>query len=200
VFSSCSSFHTSAISFSQASKRASARNKKKNVAQSADRVKEAEEKRPSVVLGTRSAEDSEKWGNCKLSKVLVDEEKLRSTTNLLPEEYNGRVAHMPQDLGYGVQHTEKKLLFEHLPIATLHMTSRVRKPSSFTKEMQEEDEKTELRKANLLALALDLRNANAAGISFENRRRIIEAFSTTENPFDSGRTEVQGMYQIFFLF
>jgi len=101
---------------------------------------------------------------------------------------------MPQDLGYGVQNAEKTLLFEHLPMATLHMTSRVRKSSSFTKEMQEEDERTELRKVNLLAKALDLRNANAAGIAYENRRRIIEAFSTTENPFDSGRTEVQGMY------
>jgi len=197
VLSSCSSFHTSAILFSQASKRASARNKKKNVAQSADRVKEAEEKRPSVILGTRTAEEAEKWGDCKLSKFLVDQEKLRSTTNLVPEEYNGRVVQMPQNLGYGVQHAEKKLLFEHLPLATLHMTSQVRKASSFTKEMQEEDERTELRKANLLALALDLRNANAAGISYENRRRIIEAFSTKENPFDSGRTEVQGMYQIF---
>ncbi len=198
MFSSCSSFHTSAVSFSQASKRASARNKKKNIARSAGRLKEAEETRPSVVLGTRTAEDAEKWGDCKLSKVLVDEGKLRSTTNQLPEEFNTRAAHMPQDLGYGVQHAEKKLLFEHLPMATLHMTSQVRKSSSFTKEMQEEDERTELKKVNLLAKALDLRNANAAGISYENRRRIIEAFSTTENPFDTGRTEVQGMYQIFF--
>jgi small subunit ribosomal protein S15 len=98
---------------------------------------------------------------------------------------------MPGELGYGVRDAEKKLLFEHLPLATLHMTSQVHKPS-FTKEMRDEDEEAELRKANLLAKALDLRNANAAGIAYENRKRIIEAFSTPENPFDSGRTEVQG--------
>ena len=52
-------------------------------------------------------------------------------------------------------------------------------------------------KANLLAKALDLRNANAAGIAFENRRRIIKAFSMPENPYDTGRTEVQGAYILF---
>jgi len=125
-----------------------------------------------------------------LSKVLVDEEKLRSTTELYPVKYPVGLVHMPRELGYGVKNTEKKLLFEHLPQATLHMTSQVRNPS-FTKAMRDEDDETELRKANLLAKALDLRNANAAGIAYENRRRIIEAFSTPENPYDTGRTEVQ---------
>jgi len=185
-----SSFHTSSILFSLASKRASARNKKKNIAESADRLKKAEVQRPSVVLGTRTAEDAEKWGHCKLSKVLVDEEKLRTTTELHPVKYSVGVVHMPEDLGYGVDHAEKNMLFEHLPQATLRMTTQVRN-STYSKEIQDGDEETELRKANLLAKALDLRNANAAGIAFENRRRIIEAFSTKENPFDSGRTEVQ---------
>lgn len=72
------------------------------------------------------------------------------------------------------------------------MTSQIRNPS-FTKEMRDEDNHAELRKANLLAQALDLRNANAAGVAYENRLRIIEAFSTPKNPFDPGRTEVQGI-------
>ena len=72
------------------------------------------------------------------------------------------------------------------------MTSQIRNPS-FTKEMRDEDDRAELRKANLLAKVLDLRNANAAGIAYENRLRIIEAFSTPQNPFDPGRTEVQGI-------
>ena len=46
--------------------------------------------------------------------------------------------------------------------------------------------------ANVLAKVVDLRNANAAGIAFENRRRVIEAFSEPGKPNDSGRTEVQG--------
>jgi hypothetical protein len=137
----------------------------------------------------------EKWGNCKLSKVLVDEEKLRSTTELYPEEYPVGTVHIPGNLGYGVKHEEKILLFEQLPMATLHMTSQVRK-AAFSKEMRDKDDQAEIQKANLLAKVLDLRNANAAGIAYENRRRIVEAFSTTENPFDTGRTEVQGMYKI----
>jgi small subunit ribosomal protein S15 len=100
-------------------------------------------------------------------------------------------------MGYGVHHAEKKLLFEDLPHATLYMTSQVGKAASYTKAMQDADNEIERRKANLLARALDLRNANAGGIAYENRRRIIEAFSTQENPFDTGRTEVQGMHLFF---
>lgn len=48
------------------------------------------------------------------------------------------------------------------------------------------------RNANMFAKVLDLRNANAAGIAYENRRRIIYAFSTPKKPFDPGRAEVQG--------
>jgi small subunit ribosomal protein S15 len=39
-----------------------------------------------------------------------------------------------------------------------------------------------------------LSNANARGIAFENRRRIVEAFSEPGKPGDSGRSEVQGAY------
>jgi small subunit ribosomal protein S15 len=44
----------------------------------------------------------------------------------------------------------------------------------------------------VLAKVVDLRNANAAGIAFENRRRVVETFSEPGKPNDSGRTEVQG--------
>ena len=46
--------------------------------------------------------------------------------------------------------------------------------------------------ANVLAKVVDLRNANAAGVAFENRRRVVEAFSEPGKPNDTGRTEVQG--------
>jgi small subunit ribosomal protein S15 len=45
----------------------------------------------------------------------------------------------------------------------------------------------------MLARIIDLRNANAAGIAYENRRRIIAAFSEGDTPDDTGRPEVQGM-------
>ncbi|KAL5494821.1 hypothetical protein ACEPAI_283 [Sanghuangporus weigelae] len=46
-------------------------------------------------------------------------------------------------------------------------------------------------KARQLARIVDLRNANARGIAFENRRRIIAAFSPTSKAADSGYPEVQ---------
>ena len=50
----------------------------------------------------------------------------------------------------------------------------------------------EQKKAAMFARMVDLRNANARGIAFENRRRIVAAFSEPENPTDTGRPEVQG--------
>ena len=47
-------------------------------------------------------------------------------------------------------------------------------------------------KAKQFAQLVDLRNANAKGIAFENRRRIIETFSPTGKATDSGYPEVQG--------
>ena len=55
-----------------------------------------------------------------------------------------------------------------------------------------EDEKEEEKKARQFARIVDLRNANARGIAFENRRRIIAAFSPTGKATDSGYPEVQG--------
>ncbi|KAL5519387.1 hypothetical protein ACEPAH_1070 [Sanghuangporus vaninii] len=46
-------------------------------------------------------------------------------------------------------------------------------------------------KARQLARIVDLRNANARGIAFENRRRIIAAFSPSGKAADSGYPEVQ---------
>ena len=51
----------------------------------------------------------------------------------------------------------------------------------------------EEKKTAMLARLVDLRNANAKGIAYENRRRCIEAFSPTGDPNDTGRPEVQGV-------
>jgi small subunit ribosomal protein S15 len=50
-----------------------------------------------------------------------------------------------------------------------------------------------------MAVVVDLCNANAAGIAFENRRRVITAFSEPGKPNHTGRTEVQGAYLPLFL-
>jgi small subunit ribosomal protein S15 len=45
-----------------------------------------------------------------------------------------------------------------------------------------------------MAALVDVRNANAAGIVFENRRRVSAAFSEPGKLDDTGRTEVQSAY------
>jgi len=48
------------------------------------------------------------------------------------------------------------------------------------------------------ALAAGFRQANAAGIAFENHRGVIDTFSEPGKPNDTGRTEVLGAYLLFF--
>jgi small subunit ribosomal protein S15 len=43
-----------------------------------------------------------------------------------------------------------------------------------------------------LGRVLDLKNANSRGLLFENKKRILSAFSEPENPHDPGRPEVKG--------
>ncbi|KAF8899816.1 hypothetical protein CPB84DRAFT_1847589 [Gymnopilus junonius] len=201
-------FHTSSVLSSQATRRKGLRNKKINIAHTAQRLKEAAAHRPSVVLGTRPGEEETKWKNCDLAKVLINEEELFSTTEMVPTEVSLGVVNLPKQFGFGVDELEKNMLFNELPQATAKMINNnldIRKKEDDKKvgqrdryavapdasKLLEEHEKEALHKADLLAKALDLRNANAAGIAFENRRRIILAFSTPENPFNPGRTEVQ---------
>ena len=191
--SRANAFHTSSVTLSKASQRISARNKKKNISRTAERLKEEALNQPSFVLGTRTAEEGEKWVNCKLSQVLVTEEQLVSTAETVTQRFSIGEVELPKEFGHGVTETEKTILFQDLPVATMNMTSHVGPDVGVVESAEVRTEETrELTKANLVAKALDLRNANAAGIAFENRRRIIEAFSTPANPFDPGRTEVQG--------
>lgn len=50
----------------------------------------------------------------------------------------------------------------------------------------------EMKSKGQMARLLDLKNADAGGIAFENRRRIVEAFGEPGKKNDTGRTEVQG--------
>ena len=113
---------------------------------------------------------------------------------------------MPKQVGYGVGEAEKQLLFEKLPALSATTDIKISIDTLTTwgtslmnvgKQERElstyiQNRERELRKANTFAQLLDLRNANAGGIAYENRRRIIAAFSTPSNPFDTGRSEVQG--------
>jgi small subunit ribosomal protein S15 len=102
-------------------------------------------------------------------------------------------------MNYGVGKVEKEMLFEQLPPLTAEI-SVIRRAKSWTTSLFEEAEKTELTKANMLARVIDLRNANAGGIAYENRRRIVAAFSEPGKPGDTGRPEVQGVKRLQYYF
>ena len=117
---------------------------------------------------------------------------------------------VPPSLAFGMREREERMLFEHLPLLTADMSTRHKmtmsggagakaKANGHRKGVMEAMSayhETQLAagivQANVMAKVVDLRNANAAGIAFENRRRVIEAFSEPGKPNDSGRTEVQG--------
>jgi len=125
--------------------------------------------------------------------------------------------HVPPSLAFGIREREERMLFEHLPLLSADMNTRhemtvitnalsgggggggggggVNGHSRKSVEAMSAYHETQLAagtvQANVLAKVVDLRNANAAGIAFENRRRVIEAFSEPGRPNDSGRTEVQ---------
>lgn len=153
--------------------------RKANIEKKAQREKSADLNKPSVVLGIRPGEEG-RWENCDLAKILVDQAALATP----PEDYQPLEAHVgtinvPRQTAWGVGEKEQSLLFQTLPMLT---ANHVGKPGA---------DKVEHDKANKFARLIDLRNADAGGIAFENRRRIVAAFSTPANPFDTGRPEVQ---------
>ena len=144
-----------------------------------------------VVLGSEYNKE-DKWIGCDLQETILTPDAVYSQDAeprvlRLPE---GEV-NMPSNLSFGIEGGDgKKLLFEVLPTLTVErgVTTFEEDTVERTKAAMEE----ELRKANMFARLADLRNANAKGLAYENRRRIIAAFSTPEQPNDTGRPEVQG--------
>lgn len=105
---------------------------------------------------------------------------------------------VPPSLAFGMREQEKRMVFEHLPLLSADMSTR-REMNALRRVKAEEmaaHHKGALAagvgQANVMAALVDLRNANAAGITFENRRRVIAAFSEPGKPNNTGRTEVQG--------
>lgn len=117
---------------------------------------------------------------------------------------------VPPSLAFGIRGREERMLFEHLPLLSADMSTRHKmmissggananangndhpKGMEAISAYHETQLAAGVVQANVMARVVDLRNANAAGVAFENRRRIIEAFSEPGKPNDSGRTEVQG--------
>ncbi|KAG6911254.1 hypothetical protein DXG01_002092 [Tephrocybe rancida] len=211
--SQSSSLHTSAVLHAQASRQHVARRiKKLNIERKKDRWRKAQATRPSVILGTRPG-DEVKWKNCLLAKVLINVEELVADTALIPTQQGIGTVYLPKQTSFGVGEAEKKLLFGTLPVLSSTRGKDFAQPANATQPAAEAVDKStfvgtdwlvegenmwkanieqEQKKANAFATLIDLRNANADGIAYENRKRIVQAFSTPGKPLDTGRSEVQG--------
>ena len=193
------SFHSSAVVQVASFRRRRARAiQKENLAKRAEREKLAEAHRPHVVVGHRPGAEA-KWTNCDLAKVIITDKDLEATEVV---DYPLGPVTMSKHLNYGVGHREKELLFDTLPqLSALHSVASVsslgnQENTSATNLHQKHDEAIPIErfKTRMLARVISLKNANAEGIAFENRRRIIAAFSEPSNPHDPGRPEVQGAF------
>jgi small subunit ribosomal protein S15 len=179
-------------------------------------------------IASNDEEASAKWAACDLAKVLVRPEELAPDAPAqrvsLPAAVTAQEAdvHLPPSLAFGLRAREQRMLFEHLPLLSADMSTRREMTSTANWQRwgnahasagagQKKDaegmsafHETELAvgvaQANALARVVDLRNANAAGVAFENRRRVVEAFSKPGKPNDTGRTEVQGALLCLTLF
>lgn len=146
-----------------------------------------------AVLGHRPGQDH-KWRSCDLANAIITDTMLYSDS--VPEIIHAPEGdiELPPHLNYGVSGEAKELLFEVLP--PLSAQTGVKFTKDVASVMAEATER-ERAKANMFAKVLDLRNANAKGLAFENRRRCIETFSPPGKPNDTGRPEVQGTYRSF---
>lgn len=158
------------------------------------------------MLGTRPGDDA-KWTNCDLAKILVSPEGLAESVKFKPEK--DREMDIPKYMSYGMEGTDAagtkgdkiELFFHDLPRISsgsgeashsANNMDRLRMGMGISQETRMVKE-TEFEKASNFARAIDLRNANARGLAFENRRRVIAAFSPSGNMADSGYPEVQGV-------
>ncbi|KAH7924490.1 S15/NS1 RNA-binding domain-containing protein [Leucogyrophana mollusca] len=185
--SSRSSLHTSAILHAQTVGRQT-KFKTSKLQVRAEKKLNADATREYAVLGLRPGQE-QRWLNCDLAKAIITEDALYTDT---PPEVikspEGSVA-IPRNLNYGIAGEEKKLLFEVLPpLAAERGTTEYNEDTIRDIQVATENE---LQKANIFAKLVDLRNANAKGLAFENRRRCIAAFSGPDKSDDTGRPEVQ---------
>ncbi|KAH8094683.1 mitochondrial ribosomal protein S15 [Cristinia sonorae] len=144
--------------------------------------------RPHVVLGTRPGDEA-KWTNCELAKIIITEAQVRAAP--LPSLNLRDPVTPPQFANFGIGEKEKDLLFEVLPELSEEANTMVLGPSTNEGDTMSLQAMQEKYRSHVFSALVDLRNANADGIAFENRKRIIAAFSRPGKPNDSGLPEVQ---------
>jgi small subunit ribosomal protein S15 len=105
----------------------------------------------------------------------------------------------------GLSEKDHSFLFKHLPEVSAQ-AAFLRQPGSKDPlewangpqpPEQLRAELVEQHKASMLACMMDLRNSNSDDLAFENRKRIVSAFSPPGKRQDTGRPEVQGEKSFF---
>ncbi|KII94305.1 hypothetical protein PLICRDRAFT_50284 [Plicaturopsis crispa FD-325 SS-3] len=187
--SGAASLHTTAVQYAAVKAKSGAAASKQRAINKGSRKAHG---RPNVVLGYRPGDEA-KWTNCDLAQILVSEEEL-SRPHVEHDAVVGTVS-IPRSLNFGVGAEERKALLETLPALSARV-SREQSSGDGTMgttriEDPEKLESAELFKIVGFAKLLDLRNANAGGLAYENRRRCVALFSTPSKPHDPGRPEVQ---------
>ncbi|KAF8753686.1 ARM repeat-containing protein [Rhizoctonia solani] len=155
--------------------------KRKNIETQQKKQQGASTAKPNPVLGHSNTPEGHKlWESSDLCKILLTEAKiLEAHSQNLPVSQ------------------EKELVFQTLPEVAAQQTFYQTTKSSYDAELsshvhalQQAESQATINAVHLSRLT-DLRNASAAGIAVENRRRCVEAFSLPDKPNDTGRPEVQ---------
>ncbi|KDQ18195.1 hypothetical protein BOTBODRAFT_553000 [Botryobasidium botryosum FD-172 SS1] len=187
-----SAFHTSLPAHESVRKRQARLTKKKNLEKRAQVQERADANKPHPVLGTSPGNEA-KWANCDLAKILLTEESVQATPPPAPLPSTSALE-LPKHFNFGIEDSAKEVLFKALPAVTAQRpflnANLTINPQQWAGE-QAVAEAQEMVKSNMLARVVDMRNASARGIAYENRRRCVEAFSEPEKPGDTGRPEVQ---------
>lgn len=174
--------------------------KKKNLQKRQDTKQSATSVRPDAVLGhSRTPEGEKLWEQSDLRKILLTPSKILEAQTRDIHSVSGSIP-LPEYLNFGIQSPEEDLVFRALPEVSsqqsfFQATKAQYDPANPAHaHALEEAEASATISAIHLSRLTDLRNASAAGIAAENRRRCIEAFSLPGKPNDTGRSEVQGMF------
>lgn len=174
--------------------RNSQRTLKANLQRREELEQQAQQNRPHVVLGHKAGDEA-RWLNSDLAKVVISEGDVVATPKPSLNSQTGTFQ-LATYFNYGIGEREKEALFDVLPRLTEEGQVGVKGSAGDARLLAKdykEAAQTELVKRVHFARLVDLRNANARGIAYENRRRIVAAFSEPENPTDTGRPEVQGV-------
>jgi small subunit ribosomal protein S15 len=183
------SFHSSALTYESARQRESRLQKKTARARREALARERIINAPHPCLGYRPGNE-QLWLRSDLCNIILTPEKIQSTPSA---RLGNQDVVFPANYQYGIGPREKRILMEDLP--TVRMQQQTSHLDSLQPESEEEATRAfhvETKSKSQMARLLDLKNADAGGIAFQNRRRIVEAFGEPGKRNDTGRTEVQG--------